>query len=247
MKRSELIKGCLLGLMVVGLMLFGSLPAMAQVTERSIEEFLAAQGTFCFPDGTGGCFLLDPPFPNQLIFRDDVTGQCASIDYAGIQANYIFANGGPLLPTAFSGSVKEKPTKHPLTEEIIGEVTVDLVTTNALTWAMDQCNAGFLGTALFGRSPHEVLAGATATLGTSQLTIKFLNNAVGAPLPDLFQLDNFPAVARHIVSAKFGAHAEGELRSDFGIPDGTPGTVDINVLFKLAKKDRSEVIIEVAR
>jgi hypothetical protein len=50
-------------LMVVLTQLF---TASAQTVERSLEEFLAAQGTFCFPDGLGGCFEYLAPLPNMF-------------------------------------------------------------------------------------------------------------------------------------------------------------------------------------
>ena len=31
---------------------------------RPISDFVSAQGTFCLPDGGGGCFLFVPPVPN---------------------------------------------------------------------------------------------------------------------------------------------------------------------------------------
>ena len=38
--------------------------ASAQTVHRSIDEFVAAQGTFCIDDGAGGCVLFVPPVAN---------------------------------------------------------------------------------------------------------------------------------------------------------------------------------------
>lgn len=40
--------------------------AAGNPTPRSLEEFLAAQGTYCIDAGMGGCFDFTPPVPNTL-------------------------------------------------------------------------------------------------------------------------------------------------------------------------------------
>jgi hypothetical protein len=58
--------------------------AGAQSVDRSLDEFLAAQGTLCIDDGEGGCLLMFAPLPAMIGAQDDTRNRCALIDYAGI-------------------------------------------------------------------------------------------------------------------------------------------------------------------
>jgi len=85
--------------------------ASADPAERSLNEFLAAQGTFCVPNGSGGCNLFFDPLPNFLGWQDDEANRCALVDYAGLADAWLQEqSGGAIrLGTTVTGWVKEKP------------------------------------------------------------------------------------------------------------------------------------------
>ncbi len=70
----------------------------------------------------------------------------------------------------------------------------------------------------------------------------FINTAPGAPLPDLEQLFFDPHPGQELPSfLSFRSQADGELRAAFGVPDGTPGRVEVvqTGLFFAASKANS--------
>ena len=91
----------------------GVLPPMfvsaGATTTRSIQDFIAVQGTHCFLDEGGNCFLFAPPAPNYVFWANDAKDRVAAVDYAGLEAAYLRAHGGPALGTTFSGTVTEQP------------------------------------------------------------------------------------------------------------------------------------------
>jgi hypothetical protein len=192
--------------------------APVQAGQRPIQEFVAAQGTYCVDDGAGGCLLFVPPVANFIGWG--VTGETkwASVDYAGL-ANRPFdcgdgmTGGANPFGTITDGMVLERPL-----DDGRAEITVVLHTRNALTWV---ANENFLGPLLFGHRVCDVLQGADASLGDSHLLVVFYNPAPGAPLPDLMEL----MVARFadFVSISFRSEAAGTLRAAFGVVDGTYG------------------------
>jgi hypothetical protein len=197
--------------------------AVARTVERSLEEFLAAQGTFCVPDGSGGCLLLQPPLPNFLGWEDPDHNRGAFVDYAGVAARYIeSATGGTIsLGTSFSGRVTERPLA-----DGTAEITVYLETSNALTWGLGGLNA-VNSPLFFGHRPTEVVAGAPPSLGDSTMHIRFIIPEPGLPLPDLVELIIFPQPFQQHSTLMFTARSEGELREAFGVPDGTSGRMTI--------------------
>ncbi len=198
--------------------------APAQAAQRSIEEFIAAQGTYCIDDGSGGCFVIVPPVPNFIGWT--VTGEtkAASVDYAGL-ANHPFDCGGGVIGgpnpfgTTMDGSVLERPL-----DDGRAEVSVVLHTHNALAWVADN-NDFTSGPLLFGHRVCAALGGADFGLADSQLQVVFLNPRPGAPLPDLMEL--FVARFPDMLSISFRASGTGLLRDAFGVEDGTPGRVNI--------------------
>src|SRR5207247_1922277 len=101
------------------------------------------------------------------------------------------------------------------------EVTVVLHTRNALTWVIAGDGMGNFdfadGTLLFGARVPDVVLGEDPSLGNSTLTVKFLNTAPGAPLPDLLQLAAFPEPGQELKAISIRAQADGELRAAFGV------------------------------
>jgi hypothetical protein len=177
----------------------------AVAAERPIEEFVAAQGTY---------------YPMSFVaWLDPATGRGVSVDYAGIYDQWLeSASGGTIdLGTTFAGSVQERPLPDGR-----AEVHVILHSWNALTYGYDPA----LGL-VFGHYSGDVLAGMDAALGHSTLKVTFLNPAPGAALPDLNQLLNDPLPGMELVGIWFRASAEGTIREAFGVPDGTPGRLQV--------------------
>jgi hypothetical protein len=231
MKRSELIKGFFLGLMVVGLVLFGSLPAMAQGNsgtahpiappiERPLSDFLDVQGTFCFPDGAGGCRIFNPPLPNYLLWNDVDRSRRAAIDYAGMAAEYALSQGLD-FGTEITGFITEEPLSDGR-----AQVTVILHTKNAFTWVTSG-NSTFTSPVIFGNRIAEVLDGAEPALGDCTFKIDFRIPFPGAPLLDLVQLLGFQSSINTLRSLTFTASALGELHAEFGVPEGTSGAATV--------------------
>ena len=104
-----------------------AMAASGQVTIRPISHFISTQGTFCVPDGNGGCELFVPPVAN---FPGAQRG--ASVDYAGLAEAYVRqASGGAIsLGTSFSGRVIERRLHD-------GRAQVLLFTKNALAWVAE--------------------------------------------------------------------------------------------------------------
>ena len=213
--------------------------AQGKTVQRPIEDFVSAQGTFCFPDGSGGCVLFVPPIGNFIGWDtlQEVPPQqgnvqpvrCASVDYAGLaNAKVEELSGGTIsFGTTTSGTIME----HPLADGR-AQVTVRLHTKNALTWVVsggdnDACDYA-TDPLLFGHRVPDVLAGADAALGESFLQVKFINTAPRAPLPDLEQLIFAPELGQEFPSfISFTTRADGTLRGNFGVPDGTPGRAEV--------------------
>jgi hypothetical protein len=224
---------------VLGLMVPTAVPSVQPTTTtRPISDFVNAQGTFCFPDGAGGCLIFVPPIPNFLGWGDLRTGNCASVDYAGLaDATY-----GGVFGTQTSGIVVERPLPDGR-----AEVTVTLHTTKALTWVIEGCSDFAGGTLLFGHRAPDVLAGADAALGDSFFEISFINTAPGAPLPDLMQLFSVPAPGQEFHQYVFRANAKGTLRSAFGVPDGTPGMVTVAETGNIARSNIQAALVNLRK
>jgi streptogramin lyase len=188
---------------------------------RSIDDFLATQGTFCIDDGQGGCFLLVPPIPNFGGMGDGATNRCVSVDYAGLaNATVEDASGGRVsFGTTTQGFVIEQPLADGR-----AMVAVLLDTQNALTWVMDGCDDFAASPLLFGHRAADVLsAGREPALGDSFLLLVFINTAPDAALPDFIQLIFFPEAGQEWNFLSFHTQADGTLREAFGVPEDTPG------------------------
>ena len=202
-------------------------------TIRPLDDFLARQGTFCIDqnfnvgyetqivDGNfmGNCatgappLLFVPPIANFIGPNDPNKQRSGSVDYAGLANRW----AGGAFGTTFAGKVIERPLAD-------GRALVEVLlrTDNALTWVADGFDA-FNGPLLFGNRGPEAAAGAEAALGSSQLQVKFINTAPGAPLPDLIQLFVFPEAGQEPLFFGLRNRAKGPLRDAFGVADGTPG------------------------
>jgi hypothetical protein len=204
-----------------------SAPATAdKAVIRPIEDFVGAQGTFCFDDGAGGCLLFVPPIANFVGASDPAQDRCASVDYAGLADEWLVDQDHAGLGTTTSGVVLERPLRDGRVE-----VKVNLHTRDALTWVIQGCDfAG--GDLLFGARAPDVAEGAEPALCDSFLQSVFYNTLGGyqpgeEPLPDLLQLILDPEVGQELRAVSLVCNATGELRTAFGVPDGTPGRADI--------------------
>jgi hypothetical protein len=195
----------------------------APAVPRSLDEFLAAQGTFCFPDGMGGCFRYAAPLPNMLAWRDEANNRCAVADYAGLASKYLLeASGGAIdLGTEIAGTVEERAL-----DDGRAEITVRLRVSNALVYSVAGCDMS-AGPAEFGYLVPEILGGATPAVGDAQLLARFIDLAPGRPLPDLTKIASFPEFGQEFDVVVFDAAAQGALREIHGVPEGTEGKASI--------------------
>lgn len=199
------------GMSAAGVGLLASRRAEAATVQRPLSDFLNAQGTFCISDGMGGCVSFFPPVPNYLVLNNESGSLLALVDYAGVANRW--ANG------AFGTQINGMATERALADGR-AHVDVTLHTTHALTVVV-----GPYPTLLFGHLAPDVLAGLDGAFGTSSVHFSFINTAPGAPLPDLEELLTSPASGQEFIEYSFQATAMGTLRSAFGVPDGTPGTL----------------------
>ena len=203
---------------VVLVSLLSPAPASAKATPRPIGDFVGAQGTFCIPDGEGGCFLFVPPVANFLGQSDPAGRLAASVDYAGLADDAL----GGILGTSFRGTIVERPLRD-------GRclVHVELHTQGALTWVIpfdptdQETNQFGENPLIFGARVTDIIGGAVPSLGDSTLITEFTNTACGAPLPDLIQLLSAPEQGQELLTLKTVVTAEGFF------VDGTPGRVHI--------------------
>lgn len=198
----------------------GSAADLVQAVQRPIEEFVAAQGTWCLDDGMGGCFLFVPPAENFFGWGDPARGICSAFDYAGLANEAIKAHtGGAVdLGTTTSGSVTERPLPDGR-----AEVQVILHTKNANTFGISACNDFGSDPLSFGHRPADIIAGAGAALGSGTFHVEFTIAAPGAPLPDLMQLAFAPEEGQELLMLSIYYTAFGRMHAASGYAEGTPG------------------------
>jgi len=190
---------------------------------RPIEDFFRAQGTFCVPDETGGCRLYSAPTENYLAwFSREIgnQGTAVAIDYAGIANSWLQQQAGISVGTSLTGSV---------TEQIIGEgqsrVTVRIDGQNVMAYAVDHANLA--GPLFWGQRPFEVAAGRAPAMGQMSMTITFINNVPGGPLPDLLQLIRQPQPGQHLESVMLKYYGKGEFGDAYG-KEASSGTLSLS-------------------
>ena len=64
-------------------------------------------------------------------------------------------------------------------------------------------------------------------MSRSTFRLVFTNTGVGDPLPDLVQLLFEPLSGQEVRSISIAAAGSGTFRAAFGVPDGTPGRVQV--------------------
>jgi hypothetical protein len=193
-------------------------------TTRPIEEFVAAQGTYCVELPDGSCLDIFRGVPDLVFWGIPGFPRSAYVDFAGHTEAYLAAHGGPPLGTEIHGKIVER-----LLADGRAAVHVVLKVDNTLAWVTEEANAWTIkdATLLFGNRAADVLAGEQPGLCDAHFEVKFINTAPGAPMPDLIQLlfRTEPGQEPKFVSVH--CHATGPLREAFGVEDGTPGRANI--------------------
>jgi hypothetical protein len=231
LKRQESRFGMILILMVTLILSSSMAFAAGKTTQRPLKDFLLKQGS-C--NSSSGCSLLYvPPDPNfigwatvtdptklPVVNSRPLVPLFAGVDYAGLATEAYPVGKAPNI----TGTVTERVLKggH-------AEITVLLHTKNANAWVIElDLNGDVLDqiankSTLFGHRPRDVETGAGQALGDSLLHAVFIIDHPGAPLPDLLEINNTPA----LTFLAFTMSASGPLTSQYGVTEGTPGKCTI--------------------
>lgn len=205
--------------------------ATGPVVQRSLEEFLAAQGTVCtpeggtFPDGTpSGCVSFLPWIADIVGFCDDPNeaglSVCLIADYAGIANRQL----GDRASTQFTGSIRERvlPDGRAL---ISGNLNVRNAVTYAVLVDFEAPNGQIDAPTIFGYQLPELLADPSLepTYGNVSFRFAFIMPEPGMPLPDFVQFYVGVPEGMEFISMTYTASAFGPLRAGSGYADGTWG------------------------
>ena len=202
-----------------------------KVTKRSFRELLAAQGS------TSGFFdqyddddnlIFDSPIPDHNGWSTPLSDPAhfAYVDYPGVVAKYLAREEGIRIPTKVHGAVLER--KLP---DGRAEITVRMITTNALTWIVKLDFDLTQDPLDFGYRPDELIADRSLrpALAHSVLEWVFRMDQPGLPLPDIGLVSYGDPPPGQLLSYDFRARAFGAVREEFNgdVPDGTRGTAKI--------------------
>lgn len=200
-----------------------AVPDSHGTNQRSFDEFLAAQGTYCV-NNPSDCVNVQAPLPELGQFANGEYTISSIVDYFGQADPYLrAASGGKIsLGSTVEGSVTERPLKD-------GRAEIDVIVraTNILIYA---AGPEFLAgdPLFFGATVGEILAGASPAVGTSFYEFKFITSATGLPLPDLVKIVYFPDPGQESIQLNFHAQADGLCRAASGFPEGTPGRLSVH-------------------
>ncbi len=179
-------------------------PSAKGVSHRPIQDFIDTQGTY------NGLFLS---------WGTNIWDRKSSVDYAGLDNQAIIAAGGEDLGTTFSGSITERDLGDGTTL-----VEIRLHTKNALTRVVEWPSGDYI----YGSKVVEVIAGEHASLGDCKLDFTYVTTAgKGAPIPDLWEMAVVGMADAWPTKCNFVASSSGELNSEFGVSQGTPGKVTV--------------------
>jgi hypothetical protein len=197
-----------------------STPIEKTVT-RSFDEWLAAQGTYCWPDDEGGCFIFNDPVPNYTAWYDPDSWYAIWPDYAGLAAAWLYAESGGAIDigTNITGKVTERTRA-----DGTALIHINLRATEALIFGLNWDT----WESLFGYWPQEVAyEGKEPVLGNVSMNLKFVMPEPGMPLPDLIEVSFFPEENMYVEFMSVKCKAEGDLREATGYPEGTWGRARI--------------------
>ena len=189
---------------------------------RPLSDFLNAQGS---------TNIFIPPIPDFVGWTDNPPNGCnlthfASVDYAGVAASWLVANGGPNVGTHSVGSVTERALPDGR-----ANVIVDVTTFNAISWCLQvPINDLANDPAAYGYRATELLANPSLkpSLSTGQLHAEFTNTAPGAPLPDLVLfIIGAAQPGQSLTNLSFRSSGSGTLHAASGFPEGTSGSMTI--------------------
>jgi hypothetical protein len=214
--RGEMLRNRWLLVGTVGLAL-SSVTAPASAGQRALTDFTSRQGAWCaaFNDEGidcaashyGACADDEFTFTFPLFWSDPKTGFTALIDTLG-----------DLDAAGDAGAIVDGSVSESARPDGLAEVKVVLHSSNAQIRAFD---ADF--TPLFGYNARS----GVPTRGDALAQIKFSNTAPGAPLPDINQVLSCPVPGQALEVISIRARASGPLREAFGVPEGSPGRLEV--------------------
>lgn len=194
----------------------------AAARQRPIEEFVDAQGTYCggplvgFPDCKA-----EGPIGNLVAWQKYVDGyrRFVRVDFPALTDRYLVSQGMPALGTTYYGNITERPLP-----DGTAQVSVRLHTRNAPAWLRynvwndnDQNGAWSSGDTLgatfwaWGANAAQLAAGAAPALVDVEFKIVFVNPAMGAAMPDLYQFYFDPVYVGKRLYLSITARGAGEL------------------------------------
>ncbi len=196
---------------------------LAQAVQRPFSDYTSTQGTFCFPDGSGGCIDFEPPVRNFIGWSEHEPVFNALFEYLGNADQWLQQqSGGSLsLGTEITGTVKERPLPGGR-----AEIHITVHARNILAW-MTHIESYVLDPLVFGYRVTDVLAGAPPSLGDFHMNIRFIVPEQNAPIPDLFQLIVMPEPEQELLHLSVNMSAVGILHEGSGYPEGTLGLVRV--------------------
>ena len=169
--------------------------ASAQATQRPIADFLGPN----LAENIG------------IIWYETGQTQRGYFDYFGRSA---LANS-LTLGSSFTGTVVERELPD-------GRASVRVVLHARRVFAYVY-DAAIGNAIVFGHTGSQIKNGGDPALADVTLTVDFINEAPGAPLPSLTSLVFRPSAAYEIGKLSVVANAAGTFRAAYGVAEGTPG------------------------
>jgi len=207
----------------------GNFLAMAEKDfERPFADYVAAQGTYCWPDGEGGCVDFEPPLLNFLGWTAPGTSFNALFEYLGNAEIYLQeqSDGAVSLGTQITGRVIERPL-----DDGRAFIRVYVHASNILAW-VTEVEDFYLDPLVFGTRVDDVLAGEPPALADFELKVAFILPEQDADLPDLFQLFLVPEDGQELHHVSATMCAQGVFHTGSGFPEGTQGEVEVMQVFQ---------------
>jgi hypothetical protein len=222
----------------------GPPPALGVAHQSDVDAFIAAQGTFCTPDGgsTGACVsLFGSDGPPDVVVWCDITSPtpCPYFD-TGVYSRWLLEQGGPDLGTTWRGTVRERRLddgrRHIVVDIDLRNALVHLGDFEALLAAFD--NQELLETLLaMGHLAHAVRDGAPALLGEHSIRYEFILPADYAGMPDIVEVIYAPQEGMEFLGFDASGSAVGTMRSDYlGLDAGERARVSMHFNWDAAKE-----------